>query len=101
MTGKMLWPEVFTNPGYNYSQFKKHDQKACACADGLEGWGNCISGLADMPPNGQFGWALIKISKVLGISATKENLMAYADKLKPSPITQGDLEVIRAVKEVE
>lgn len=69
-----FWPEVFTNLEFVY---EGPDAKARAIADGLSGWGNCHAG-AERPEF--FGQGMVKIAKVLGVTATPENLKSLADE---------------------
>lgn len=69
---RFVWPEVFTN-----SDFVFDGHKAEAIADGLSGWAICQSG--GTPPK-LFGQAMVKIGKVLGVSAIPENLRTLADE---------------------
>lgn len=72
----MIFPEVFTNLEFQYPDTEI--SKALACADGLIGWGHCIMGM-ETPRH--FGKGIVKISQVLSINATSDNLMQYADRL--------------------
>ena len=71
----ITYPEVFTNKKFQYGKTEK--DKHLACADGLMGWGNCH---IQTPPE-DFGTGMVKISQLLGISASPEALMEYADQI--------------------
>ncbi len=74
------WPKVFTDDSFSYDG--SEDSKKAACADGLVGWATC--GMGNKPLQPGFGKGMVKIVKLLGIAATEENLMKYADSfLKP------------------
>lgn len=75
------WPEVFTNPDFVYVGL---DVKAKAIADGLTGWGNCMAGV-EPPKSGNFGKAMVKITKIIGIAATPDNLDSLADEFLAQP----------------
>jgi len=63
------WPRVIVDPNYEYAG---EHIKECATADGLSAWGMCMAG--NEPPK-NFGQAMIKIGKIVGVLATPENLM--------------------------
>ena len=65
----LLWPEVVVNPDYKYTGDNIYER---AMADGLSAWGVCMAG--NNPPK-NFGWAMIKIGKEVGVLATPKNLM--------------------------
>ena len=70
-----LWPQVVWDTDYeNTGEFVKER----ATADGLVAWANCMAG--NQPP-ANFGWAMIKIGKVTGVSPTHDNLMEVAKTL--------------------
>ena len=79
----MTFPDIFTNPNFTYKEETNEDKKnlkAIACADGLCGWANCMSG--STPPE-QFGQGMAKIgtilSKELGENgATPDALMSIS-----------------------
>lgn len=79
---EMIWPEVITNPDFEYGPATKESQMA-ACADGLSAWACCV--LEQAPKN--FGYGIIKIGKHLEmkIAATGDNLMEYAKRFR-SPL---------------
>lgn len=77
----MIWPEVFTNPDFAYVG---KDAKPTAITDGLCGWGNCHAG-AKLPESGGFGKGMVKIGKILSISATPDNLNRVADEFLAQP----------------
>jgi len=72
----IMWPEVFTNPNFEYPE--GHDGKGEAIANGLMGWANCIITKDEIPKG--FGEGMVKIFYRLGLSPTKENLMTAADQ---------------------
>ena len=52
--------------------------KASICAKALCDWGNCMAG--NRPPQ-KFGEGMVQVSQLLGVPASLESLMEYADKL--------------------
>lgn len=82
------FPEVFTNPNFEYSDIKHFDAKQTkrlACADGLMGWSLCMFG--NKPPK-TFGEGMVKIGEILkeelgNKGATADELMKVSEKLKP------------------
>ena len=73
----MIWPEVITNPSFEFGPKTKESQ-AAACADGLMAWGCCV--LEKSPEN--FGHGLVKIMHHLELQSapTSDNLMKYAKR---------------------
>lgn len=63
------WPRVIVDPDYEYTG---ENIKERALADGLSAWGVCMAG--NKPPE-NFGFAMVKIGKIVGVLATPENLM--------------------------
>lgn len=68
-----IWPRVLLT-----GELPENWSKASLCADGLMGWGLCMSG--NNPPD-KFGWGMAKIGEVLGIPATSENLIEYSKQI--------------------
>jgi hypothetical protein len=67
-----IWPEVFTNPSFEYGA--KDERRALA--DALEGWGLCMCGAA--VPEG-FGKGMVKIASFYpGKAMTPEVSMELA-----------------------
>jgi len=72
----IIWPEVFTNPDFEYDPNDKlHVGKALA--DGLSGWGACVLGNI---PHG-FGDGMVKISMFAGCGTLAKDLSARAREL--------------------
>ena len=69
-----IWPEVFINKDFSYNE-KGPLEKRRALANGLEGWGICMSG---EHPVENFGIGMVKIGALLGENATADNLMRVA-----------------------
>ena len=71
---KVLWPEVFTNPDFEYAETK--NAKKQAMADAYTGWANCtvlgLCGPPSLPDN--FGKGMVKIGNFIG---TKELAKTY------------------------
>lgn len=65
------FPRVFTEENFQYPE---NYNLSLICADGLIGWANCMSG--QKPPE-YFGIGMVKISNLLGIEATPEELEKY------------------------
>lgn len=60
---KVIWPEVFTNPDFEYpADLPEKKLHAAAMADALIGWGNCYI----CPPPPAFGYGMIKCSAIVG-----------------------------------
>lgn len=80
MNTKTFWPSFLEtgNIPPNYS-------RASAIADGLMGWGNCMSGNT---PCANFGKGMAALSKYLGEPVFSENLHKMADKLIATEITK-------------
>ena len=81
MADKIFWPEVFTNPDFEYNP-NHHGIEKDACIDGLLGWANCL--ISSKLPR-RFGEGMWKIGKLLKIEdedATYENLSAYSQRFK-------------------
>ena len=68
------WPASVLDESFEYTV--EHAQ-ALACADGLVAWANCMMGRT--PPK-NFGMAMVKIGKVLGIVPSPDNLSRYCDE---------------------
>ena len=68
------WPRVIVDSGYEYVG---ENIKERALADGLMAWGICMAG--NKPPD-NFGLAMVKIGKIVGVLATPENLMEAANR---------------------
>ena len=73
---KVCWPEVFTNPYFEYDPNDKR-HVALAIADGLAGWGYCV--LGDIPAG--FGDGMVKISRITKCGAEAKDLSAKAREL--------------------
>lgn len=74
--GIPIWPEIFTNKDFEYKEEDPKTLKAIACADGLSGWGICMTGFS--PPE-HFGMAMVKIGEILGnMTVTCDELMDYS-----------------------
>lgn len=73
--GTVAWPEVVTNKDFEYAS----NEKNLALGEGLVSWATCMSG--HKPPE-NFGFAMIKIGKLLGCVGTHEGLMEYAKQNK-------------------
>ena len=71
-----IWPRVIVDPNYEYAGENIREQ---ALADGLSAWGICMAG--NKPPQ-NFGLAMVKIGKIVGVLATPENLMEVAIDFK-------------------
>ena len=71
-----MWPEVFTNPDFEYDPSDK-DHVAKALADGLSGWGNCV--LGNIPEG--FGMGMVKIGEFAKCGASSKDLSAKAHEL--------------------
>ena len=71
---KVCWPEVFTNPDFEYTG---NDAYRYAIADGLSGWG--CSYMETRPEN--FGQGMAKIAIVTKSNALPETLKKLANKL--------------------
>jgi len=69
------WPQIFIDENFEYEEKDKKTLKAIACADGLSGWGLCMSGFKAPKP---FGMAMVKIGNILGIAVTSDDLMEYS-----------------------
>ena len=67
-----IWPVVFNVTNFEYTGPNAHDE---AMADGLTGWALCMSG--NTPPQ-HFGYAMLKIGKVLGVMSLPDALMGLA-----------------------
>jgi len=72
---KYIWPDVFTDPDYEYAGDK---QKDMAIADGLMGWG--ILMISNKRPD-NFGLGMFKIDRIIGEQALPENLMRLSDDI--------------------
>ncbi len=68
------WPEVFTNPDFEYEETPEGYKMAIV--DGLTGWGMCHAG--NSPPE-SFGRGMEKIQNRIGEIATPENLKKLAE----------------------
>ena len=75
----LIWPEVFTNPDFQYGDTES--DLILAICDGLTGWGNCHAG-APIPEG--FGRGMVKIGVLTG-AFTPEELMKIAKALPSSP----------------
>ncbi len=71
---KISWPEVISNPDFQYSGEKI---KARAVADGLSAWACCS--MASPPEN--FGFGMIKIGEAIGGLATEERLSQLSEEI--------------------
>lgn len=71
----MMWPEIITNPDYEYSGVKIREH---AIADGCSAWACCHLAPEELPKN--FGKGMAKISLIVG-SASPEYLEKEADKI--------------------
>ena len=82
MKYKMIWPEVITDPDFEYGPNTK-ESRAGACADGLNAWTCCV--MERSPEN--FGLGLVKIMNYLEMknAPTGDNLMEYAKRFR-SPL---------------
>ncbi len=69
----ITWPEVITNPDYEYSGEYIRER---AIAEGLCAWANCYM---EKPPE-NFGKGMAKISAIVG-SASPDYLEKEADKI--------------------
>ncbi len=69
-----IWPEVFTNPDFEYGP----DDKMQAVADGLAGWACCALG---KPPE-NFGQGMVRVGEATGVGALEKNLRPLADQFK-------------------
>ena len=76
---KMLWPEVITNPDFEYGPVTKESRMA-ACAHGLTAW--AAATLDEAPEN--FGYGMIKIATFLGMKGVPDGgaFMAYSKQLR-------------------
>ena len=72
----MIFPEILTNEDFEYPEGTK--QPETALADGLSGWGCCMAGGT---PSESFGKGMVKIGKIVGVSATPDSLSNMADIL--------------------
>ena len=70
----MEWPRVVKEPDYEY---EGPNDRLNAIADGLSAWGCCH---IEKPPE-NFGRAMVKISKILGVNATPDVLMNLASEV--------------------
>lgn len=76
ITDKAIWPEVFTDPDFEYdADDPLHVGKAFA--DGLSGWACCIHG--DVPEG--FGLGMAKIAMFTKCGPSAEDLAARAREL--------------------
>lgn len=82
---KAFWPEVFTNPNFEYDPNEK-DVKRKAAVHGLMFWANLMMG-EPRPAHTELG--LEKIGNFLQIDPTPDNLLNYNRKLKEEE--EGDL----------
>jgi len=70
---KPLWPEVFTNPDFEYDESDLEEAKKKACADGIVGW--MLHNATKFPhPPENFNLGLSKIRKILGIATRLDAL---------------------------
>lgn len=72
----IIWPEVFTNPDFEYDP-KDELRASSALADGLEGWACCA---LEKQPDG-FGNGMVKIGALLGCSTRVDALHHKAYEL--------------------
>jgi len=79
-----IWPEIFGCDDPRKLANKMTD--ADLCADGLTGWGICMSGCK---PTASFGDAMVIIAERLG-SATSDSLMQWADEHFPDKLVASD-----------
>ncbi len=71
-----IWPKIFSHSDFQYEEKDKKILKAMACADGLSGWGLCMSGFKAPKP---FGMGMVKIGNILDNTAvTSDDLMEYS-----------------------
>ncbi len=61
------WPEVFTDPDFEYQDTKQAQEEAKA--DAWLGWGLCL--MRKEPPEG-FGAGMVKILKAIGLEEFKK-----------------------------
>lgn len=70
------WPNVLEDPKFEYDKSMTGELlQRMACADGLMGWALCMSG--NKPPK-NFGHGMIKISKIIGMGSTHQNIEKFA-----------------------
>lgn len=80
MKSTIIWPEIFLT-GIEPEETRNHSaRKWLLCANGLEGWGLCLSG--NIPPE-NFGKGMAAISTVVGV-ATASKLEEWS-KNNPIP----------------
>ena len=72
----MIFPEIFTDPKFEYPKDTK--QPHTAVADGLSGWGCCFAG--SKPPE-NFGKGMCEIAAITGHSSSPESLDAQGSRL--------------------
>jgi len=74
-----MYPQVFIT-GELPTNYPAEFYKAALTADALAGWGACMAGI---PMPEKFGWGMMMIGTVLGITMTPDSVSEYAKQFLP------------------
>jgi hypothetical protein len=81
---KMMWPSAFTSPS---EEWPSEHRKKWALANQLCAWGNCMSGVADIPKN--FGEVMAALGAITG-AYTPQRCMEASTAFTPSSTQPSD-----------